>query len=60
MRTEMQPAADDCLTWAVGDVWFGRSERDEVFKFQIGFENVIAGWDLGVATMKKGERAAFR
>ena len=38
----------------------GRSERDEVFKFQIGFENVIAGWDLGVATMKKGERAAFR
>ena len=45
------------MRWLFG--WW-RSERDEVFTFQLGFENVIAGWDLGVATMKKGERAAFR
>jgi len=33
--------------------------RDEPFKFQLGKGQVIAGWDRGVATMKKGEIAKF-
>ncbi|CAH1113520.1 unnamed protein product [Psylliodes chrysocephalus] len=32
-------------------------DRDEPFKFVLGKKNVIKAWDIGVATMKKGERA---
>lgn len=35
-------------------------DRDEKFKFKIGKGQVIKGWDVGVATMKKGEVARFR
>merc|ERR1719498_699939 len=33
--------------------------RGDPFTFTLGKGQVIKGWDLGVATMKKGERATF-
>jgi FK506-binding protein 4/5 len=33
--------------------------RDRPFKFKLGVGQVIKGWDKGVATMKKGEKALF-
>jgi hypothetical protein len=33
---------------------------DEPFKFKIGKGQVIKGWDLGVATMKPGEKVSSR
>lgn len=35
-------------------------DRDEPFKFKLGEGQVIKGWDLGVKTMKKGERATLK
>ena len=32
-------------------------DRNEPFKFQLGIGQVIKAWDLGFATMKKGEKA---
>lgn len=32
-------------------------DRDDPFKFNLGEGRVIKGWDIGVATMRKGERA---
>jgi len=34
-------------------------DRGEQFNFNIGKSEVIKGWDLGVATMKVGEKALF-
>jgi len=34
-------------------------DRGQPFKFTLGRGQVIKGWDLGVATMKKGEAAKF-
>lgn len=34
-------------------------DRDEPFTFNLGKGNVIKGWDKGVATMKKGEKAVL-
>jgi FK506-binding protein 4/5 len=34
-------------------------DRGEPFKFKLGVGQVIKGWDLGVATMRKGEKAVF-
>jgi len=31
--------------------------KDKPFKFNLGNNSVIKGWDIGVATMKKGEIA---
>lgn len=33
--------------------------RGDPFKFRVGLREVIKGWDKGVATMRKGERAIF-
>ena len=33
--------------------------RGEQFSFNIGKSEVIKGWDVGVATMKRGEKAVF-
>lgn len=34
-------------------------DRDDPFTFTLGEGSVIKGWDVGVATMKKGERSLF-
>ncbi len=34
-------------------------DRGQVFSFTLGKSEVIAGWDIGVATMTKGELALF-
>jgi len=34
-------------------------DRGEQFSFNIGKSEVIKGWDVGVATMKRGEKAVF-
>jgi FK506-binding protein 4/5 len=34
-------------------------DRNEKFKFDIGKGSVIKGWDIGIATMKRGEQARF-
>eukprot|EP00123_Amoebidium_parasiticum_P019570 comp26975_c0_seq1/m.47131 comp26975_c0_seq1/g.47131 ORF comp26975_c0_seq1/g.47131 comp26975_c0_seq1/m.47131 type:complete len:162 (-) comp26975_c0_seq1:82-567(-) len=35
-------------------------KRNTPFEFQIGAQEVILGWDKGVATMTKGEKAVLR
>ena len=39
-----------------GVVFDSSVERGEPFKFKLGTGAVIKGWDVGVATMKKGEK----
>lgn len=34
-------------------------DTEEPFEFVLGQNSVIKGWELGVATMKKGEKALF-
>jgi len=40
-----------------GSVFDSSRERDEKFSFNLGKGSVIKAWDLGVATMKRGELA---
>eukprot|EP01083_Nonionella_stella_P226516 804352_1 len=35
-------------------------DRGEPFEFKIGQQQVIKGWDIGIASMKKGERCILR
>ncbi len=34
-------------------------QSEDPFKFKVGAGEVIKGWDIGVASMKKGEKAEF-
>ncbi len=43
-----------------GTVFDSSVTRGKPFDFVLGAGQVIAGWDLGVATMKQGEKAVFR
>mmetsp|Transcript_32937 Transcript_32937/g.61405 ORF Transcript_32937/g.61405 Transcript_32937/m.61405 type:complete len:586 (+) Transcript_32937:74-1831(+) len=58
-------AGDDVTVHYVGTLEADGSEfdssrgRDQPFVFPLGKGQVIQGWDLGVATMKKGELAKF-
>lgn len=40
-----------------GTVFDSSRERDALFDFTLGEGSVIKGWDIGIATMKKGEIA---
>lgn len=42
-----------------GSVFDSSYNRDSTFKFILGAGNVIKGWDIGVASMKLGEKALF-
>lgn len=39
-----------------GEVFDSSVDRGELFKFKLGKKQVINGWDVGVATMCKGEK----
>ena len=41
----------------IGETIFDQSK--EPFKFQLGMNHVIRGWEIGVLTMKVGEKAQF-
>lgn len=43
-----------------GEKFDSSRDRGEPFKFTIGKGQVIKGWDQGVATMKRGEKAILR
>ena len=42
-----------------GKIFVNSRERDEKFGFSLGKGEVISAWDIGVATMKRGEIARF-
>lgn len=42
-----------------GTTFDSSRERDDPFEFTLGTHQVINAWDVGVATMKVGERATF-
>mmetsp|Transcript_38322 Transcript_38322/g.105559 ORF Transcript_38322/g.105559 Transcript_38322/m.105559 type:complete len:669 (-) Transcript_38322:81-2087(-) len=62
---EKPKAGDDVTVHYVGTlasdgtVFDSSRARDTPFVFTLGIGQVIKGWDLGVATMKKGEVAKF-
>jgi len=46
-------------TLATGEQFDSSRDRDEPFEFTLGTHQVINAWDVGVATMRVGERATF-
>jgi len=43
-----------------GEMFDSSRERGEEFSFEIGKGSVIKGWDVGIGTMRTGERAIVR
>ncbi len=46
-----------CL--ADGSEFDSNQNRENPFKFTLGVGQVIQGWDVGVVTMKRGEKAVL-
>lgn len=47
--------------WLLDGTKFDSSrDKGELFSFKLGASEVIRGWDIGVATMRTGEKARFR
>jgi peptidylprolyl isomerase len=42
-----------------GSVFDSNQDKVDPFKFSLGVGQVINGWDVGVATMKRGEKSVF-
>ncbi|KRX10096.1 Cyclophilin-like peptidyl-prolyl cis-trans isomerase domain [Pseudocohnilembus persalinus] len=43
-----------------GTQFDSNTDKENAFEFKVGVGQVIKGWDLGMVTMKKGERALFK
>lgn len=73
LKTVLVPAADGAVgpeakdvvrvhytgTLTDGEKFDSSRDRDDPFEFTLGTHQVINAWDVGVATMKIGERATF-
>ena len=63
--TGTAPSKGDLVTvhytgWlTTGEKFDSSVDRDEPFAFVLGDGQVIAGWDIGVATLKVGDKARF-
>lgn len=44
---------------ALSRIFDSSRKRNKTFKFELGFREVIAGWDIGVASMQVGELATL-
>ncbi len=42
-----------------GSVFDSSLDKESPFEFTLGEGSVIKGWDIGVASMKKGEKSEF-
>ena len=47
-------------TFENGSEFDSSVKRNQPFSFNLGAGEVIKGWDLGVASMKQGEKAMFK
>lgn len=54
---EIQMLYQGCL--ADGSEFDSNQKRESPFKFTLGVGQVIQGWDVGVVTMKRGEKAVL-
>lgn len=57
--SERKLSSEICLRRSNNCLFVFSLDRGDKFQFSLGKAEVIKGWDLGVATMCRGERAVF-